>query len=1002
MTPANAIECPQCRHSNPPGSTYCEKCRTLISGSEAGLTQVTSTGRSRPWGETSAPAAQALVPGTLVADRYEILQLLGEGGMGAVYKARDRDLDRPVALKVIRPELAGQPKILQRFKQELVLARQITHKNVVRVFDLGTANGITFITMEFVEGHDLSALLEERKFTPTETVRIARQVCRGLEAAHGENFIHRDLKPQNVMVSEGGKVTVMDFGLARSVEKAGMTMTNTLLGTPTYMSPEQAKGQTLDARSDLFALGIILYEMLTGQIPFQADTILATLLKRTQEPPVPPAQLDPEISVELDAIVMKCLAIDPQQRYQSAAELLFALETQSGVPPDSPMSMSMSVPFPVSVPAPGPDPRLLVAQAAKRRRQWAAAGVGMLLLTVVGGIALRNRFLVKEEQPKPVILLVADFENNTGDPVFDDTLESMFIIAMEGASFVSTFNRGQARRISQQLRPEATKLDETLARLVAVREGIGVVLGGSITRQSEGYRIQVEAVDAASGKPIAAEESIADKRETVLAAVPKLVAPIRKALGDATPESVQLAAAETYSASSLEAVHSYAVAQEKIWAGKRLEAISDYSEAVRLDPNFGRAYAGLAVVHVNLKKHAEAGEYYKKALALLDHMTERERLRTLGTYYLAYVRNYEQAIETFRKLVSLYPADNAGYNNLSIAYAWVRNLKEAVTASQHALEVNPSNVQAQVNFAVYSMLAGNFDTSISQAEGILKQNPSYEPAFLPLALSTLAKGDVKGTWEIYSRLAQASTNGYSLAMAGEADLDMYLGRFKVALHTLQSGIEADQRANNTGELAVKYVASAEAYLALGQQAPAIEAAKKAAQLSPVESILYLAARVLLQAGDEAGARTLAGSLENTLQPQTKSYARLIAGEIALQQQRPAEAVEAFQDGKKLLDSWIAHFLLGRAYVEAGHYAEAWSELDLCWKRSGEAADLFFGNMATLRYLPPLYYWSGRAQEGLGTKDAAQNSYQVFLKLRADADPGAPLVADAKQRSARGQ
>ena len=215
MSPANATECPQCRHSNPPGSSHCAKCHAPLSRSEADLTPTLGAGSLRPVPAAVTVAARALLPGTLLAERYEVLQLLGEGGMGAVYKARDRELDRTVALKVIRPELLGQPKVLQRFKQELVLARQVTHKNVVRVFDLGTASGITFITMEFLEGQSLADLLEKRRFSPVESVRIARQVCRALEAAHGENYIHRDLKPQNIMVSEVGKVTVMDFGLAR-------------------------------------------------------------------------------------------------------------------------------------------------------------------------------------------------------------------------------------------------------------------------------------------------------------------------------------------------------------------------------------------------------------------------------------------------------------------------------------------------------------------------------------------------------------------------------------------------------------------------------------------------------------------------------------------------------------------------------------------------------------------------------------------------------------------
>ena len=268
------------------------------------------------------PAEGALQQGSVIADRYEILKLLGEGGMGAVYKARDRELDRLVALKVIRAELAGHPTVLARFKQELILARKVTHRNVIRIFDLGVADGLRFITMEFVEGRDLSSCLEgQTKFAPKEAVKILRQVCSALEVAHSEGVIHRDLKPQNIMIEESGRACVMDFGLARSVETTGLTQVGAVLGTPAYMSPEQAKGIPADERSDLFSLGIIAYQMLTGVVPFKAETVLASMLLRTQGPPAPPVQLDPVIPQQLSDIVMKCLAADPSNRYQTAAEL---------------------------------------------------------------------------------------------------------------------------------------------------------------------------------------------------------------------------------------------------------------------------------------------------------------------------------------------------------------------------------------------------------------------------------------------------------------------------------------------------------------------------------------------------------------------------------------------------------------------------------------------------------------------------------------------------------
>src|SRR6266704_2211107 len=263
-----------------------------------------------------------LEPGTILAQRYEILQILGEGGMGAVYKAMDRELSRPVALKVIRPDLAGNQAILDRFKQELLLAREVTHKNVIRIYDLGEAEGMKFITMEYVEGKDLRTLIHEQtKLAPEEAVEIMQQVCRALEAAHSVGIIHRDLKPQNIMRDKSGRILVMDFGLARTLQGDGMTQTGALIGTMDYMSPEQALGKELDQRSDLFTLGLIFYELLTGKMPYKADSAIASLLKRTQERAAPVAKYDPNIPQILSNIVSKCLEPDLKLRYQSASEI---------------------------------------------------------------------------------------------------------------------------------------------------------------------------------------------------------------------------------------------------------------------------------------------------------------------------------------------------------------------------------------------------------------------------------------------------------------------------------------------------------------------------------------------------------------------------------------------------------------------------------------------------------------------------------------------------------
>src|SRR5579864_381610 len=495
------MDCPQCGTVNPAGTSSCLKCSTPFETSIE--TVVMGTG-ARGWsrvlsantGEALAPQF-ALAPGTLLGERYEIIQLLGEGGMGAVYKVKDQELDRVVALKVIRPELARNAGVLQRFKRELILARKITHKNVIRIFDLGTGDGVKFITMDFIEGRDAAALLREQTtFTPRMAARMISQACLGLAAAHAEGVVHRDLKPQNMMINEAGELILMDFGIARSViEDGGLTNTGALMGTPTYMSPEQARGEKVDARSDVYALGIIFFEFLTSKPPFESDTAMGTLLKRIQEPAPSPAKVDPTIPDALADIVLKCLQADPAKRYQSMQEMQQDLEAWLG--PETGTLLG-------SAPA----------QIVREKRIWerVAIALGIALLAVSAVV-----FLEKAQKPaaphKPVSVLVADFDNATGEPVFDGTFEPMVSIAMEGASFITAYNRADARKTGTQLKPGATRLDADLARLVAVREGIDVIVAGSIKSEGSAYAVSVSATDAVTGKQIASRQEKAPTKE---------------------------------------------------------------------------------------------------------------------------------------------------------------------------------------------------------------------------------------------------------------------------------------------------------------------------------------------------------------------------------------------------------------------------------------------------------------------------------------------------------
>src|SRR5271157_2650307 len=368
--------------SNPPLSD----APTLPHGSPIpGATPALPYVRQAPL-STSISAFQSLQPGVLFGGRYEILGVLGQGGMGAVYKARDRELDRLIALKVIRPELATDPAILLRFKQELILSRNITHKNVVRIYDLGEAEGIRFISMEYVDGEDLRTILRrDGKFAPKDAIAVVEQVCRALDSAHSEGVIHRDLKPQNIMRDRHGRIVVMDFGLARSLGDSGMTQTGAIVGTLEYMSPEQALGSTLDQRSDIFSVGLIFYELLTGKAPYEADTAIASLMKRTREEARSASDVDASVPKAVSAIVSRCLEREPANRYHSVVELLQQLTTWEENPNISAEALSKMIAHPIVRPS-----RINLDLPGKRW-MWIAGAVLVIALAIFAGRELVNR-----------------------------------------------------------------------------------------------------------------------------------------------------------------------------------------------------------------------------------------------------------------------------------------------------------------------------------------------------------------------------------------------------------------------------------------------------------------------------------------------------------------------------------------------------------------------------------------------------------------------------------
>jgi len=983
------MQCTYCGFDNQASAASCVKCATPLPGSDLTLAGATETTPSSSFTQAPSPAAVSATPavievGSVVGNRFEILQLLGEGGMGAVYKAHDRELEKDVALKLIRTELARNPEILQRFKQEIILARQITHRNVIRIFDIGQADAHKYITMEYLEGRDLRAVLrEKRKLPPEEAAKIVLQICRALEAAHGEGVIHRDLKPQNIMLDANGRAYVMDFGIARSAYLPGMTQTGALVGTPEYMSPEQAKGEKLDERSDLFSLGVILYELLTGSSPYHSDTPLATLWRRIQEKAKPLTEIDPSIPKPLSDIVAKALEIEPGNRFSSASEFAQNLESWLGISPSTVGSTTYQA---------------LVVPQPTQRPIWKYTAIGAIVLLIgVAALGLPRKFLStasKKIAHDPVSVLVADFTNHTGDPVFDDTLEPMFNVALEGASFINAFNRGNARKLAAQLPHPSDKLDEQPARLVAVSQGVGAVVTGELSRRGDKYSLSATALDAQTGNVIAKTEATAANKDEVLLTIPKLAAPIRKALGDSTSESAQMqAAGGAFTAASLEVVHQYGLAMEQQSAGKLQEALQSFTKVAEMDPNFARAYSGISSAYGNMGRRTEAEKYAKLAMQHTDRMTERERYRLRGFYYL-YNGNWQKCVEEYSELVNKYPGDNIGHNNLATCYSQLRDWPKAIEQAREDVKIHPE-AAGLGNLALFSAYGSDFQGGEREARRLQQMIPSFEYGYLSLAFAQIGQGQVDQAGESYGQMAKISPLGASMASSGLADLAAYQGRFADAAKILQQGIGADLAAKSADSASDKLATLAQIQLIRGQRKEALASIQKALDSSQATKIRFLAARIFVETGDLEKAQKLAAGLSSEILAEPQAYGKIIEGDIKLKQGDHNQAIQLVTDANKILDTWIGRFDLGRAYVEAGAFAEATSEFDRCQTRRGETLALFLDEAPTSAYFPQVYYYVGRANEGLGSNSAAE-AYRKFISIREKGD-NSELLLDAKKR-----
>jgi len=640
----------------------------------------------RPSPDSSGDEGDGLLEaGTVLALRYEILKTLGVGGMGAVYQAKDLALNRIVALKVIRPDLARNAAIVDRFKQELRLSHQVTHKNVIRIYDFGEGGGVKFITMEFIEGQDLRSLIQERtKFPPEEAVEIMRQVCQALEAAHSVGVIHRDLKPQNIMRDPNGRVLVMDFGLARTIEGDGMTQTGALVGTMDYMSPEQALGKELDQRSDIFALGLIFYELLTGKMPFKADSVLASLIKRTQERAAPVSSHDAAIPSTLSGIVSKCLESDASLRYQKTSEVLENLEVWQGKRSAATLGFHANV---------GP--------WGETRHMPLIAGVVTVMVLAIGGFLLRHKLFGTDATPlgsgPAISLAVMPFHNASGDPAMNwlgSSLSDMLSTDIGQSARLRMVSSNRLQQVLHDLHISSqSQADVATLRRLAEFTNADTIVYGQYTKIGDAIRIDATVLDLQRDSSSTVRTDVANEKQ-LLGGIDQLANDVRQRL-IANPEILKDLQAHALrpSTSSIQALRDYDDGLQLSRQGKNLDAVKQFEAATSEDANFALAFSKLGETYSNLGYDDRAEKASRRAMELSDSLPAQEKY-LIQANHARITNDTQKALAAYENLAKVNPEDADVQFALAGLYEQASNFDQARQYLARVLSHDPKNVDA--------------------------------------------------------------------------------------------------------------------------------------------------------------------------------------------------------------------------------------------------------------------------------------------------------------------
>jgi serine/threonine protein kinase/tetratricopeptide (TPR) repeat protein len=942
---------------------------------------------------------------------YRVLSRIGRGGMGEVFLAQDTSLGRKVALKLLRSDFTRIEERLRRFRQEARAASALNHPNILTIYEIGHDGSLHFMATEYVEGETLRQHLSRTRITVSQTLDVGVQVSSALAAAHQAGIIHRDIKPENIMLRTDGNVKVLDFGLAKltdpkTIESAAPTLPQVetapgvVMGTFSYMSPEQARGLAVDTRTDIWSLGVMIYEMAAGRQPFEGETASDVMSLILQKEPLPLAHSSPEVPAELERIVRKALRKDKEERYQTIKDLLIDLrnlrkelelsaEMERSAPPMTGSVMSSGQSAPTT--ALSASSAEYIVTEIKQHKRAAVGALAVILIASAAYFFYFHRTKASALTEKDTILL-ADFVNTTGDAVFDGALKQALAVQLEQSPFLNIFPDERVQETLRLMnRPPETRVTRDVAREICERQGLKAMLVGSIAPLGSHYVIALDAVNARTGDVLDREQTEAESKEQVLSVLGKTATHLREKLGESL-SSIQKfdTPIEQATTSSLEALKAFTLGNEKLFAGSYSEAIPPFERAVALDPNFALAYSKLAITHYDTGQVSSAAEFATKAFGLRERASEREKFYISNRYYDLATGELDKSIDVLELWERSYPRDVNARINLAFAYMVTGQAEKAIPEAREAMRLNANAAQPYNLLGAALVVLGQLDEGKAvYQEAIAKKLDSW-----PIRYDLYGLAFIQGDQALMQQQLDwaAGTPFEGPIMYKEADTLAFSGQLRKSQELFRRATSINEQ--RLGKDAAAYPA-AEYALWVAMFGDCQQAKKEAATTLSFahgnEEALWRIAVAAGLCGESIEAQSIADELVKGKPKGTivnAIFLPTIRGAVETNRNKPAQAIQLLQTASRFERYYpFSIYVRGLAYLSQRSGAEAALEFQkIIGQRSNADNPLY----------PLAYLGLARAAALTGDRSKSREAYDHFFELWKNADSNIPIQQEARR------